>query len=108
MARTDKYILEGKTPIPCENLLEWAAWFSNADRKVANTNIGEYQISTVFLGMNHGWEGKPILFETMIFGFPTEHELCDYQTRCSTWGMAEKQHEQAVELVKEALKNKTT
>ncbi len=68
--RTQKYILEadGKTPkaVP---LMEWAEWFGTADRHVADDIVGEYRVSTVFLGLDSGWtlHGPPVLWETMIF-----------------------------------------
>lgn len=99
--RPSYYILEGQTPVPAD-LITWAKWFENHNnRVVAKTSVGEYDISTVFLGMDHQFgEGRPLLFETMIFGFDEDHELYDYQTRCSTWQMAEKQHKEAVNLCK--------
>jgi hypothetical protein len=37
------------------------------DGIVAKTQIGKYLVSTVFLGLDHGWEGDPLWFETMVF-----------------------------------------
>jgi hypothetical protein len=38
-------------------------------RLVRQTMIEEVQVSTVWLGLDHGWgEGMPVIFETMIFG----------------------------------------
>src|SRR5262245_2117925 len=94
----DNYVLDGRTPVPCGDLMEWARWFETADRQVAEDEIGEVRVSTVFLGVNHnfrGW-GPPILFETMIFG--GEHD--GYQTRCATWEDAEAQHAFAMALVR--------
>ncbi len=64
------YCLDGHTPVPCFNVLEWAVWFESADSKriVQQTQVGEYWISTVFLGLNHRLApGIPILFETIVF-----------------------------------------
>jgi len=37
--------------------------------RVGHDMIGRYSVSTVFLGLDHGWgSGPPILWETMIFG----------------------------------------
>lgn len=92
----DKYILNGKEPVPA-SLLEWAAWFENADRNVARDRIGDVSVSTVFLAMNHSFgEGPPLLFETMIFG--GEHD--QYQERFSTWEEAEAGHQTALDLVR--------
>lgn len=55
-------------------------------------------VSTVFLGMDHNFscKGPPLVFETMIFGGPNDL----YQRRCSTYDEAEKQHIEAVNLVR--------
>jgi hypothetical protein len=96
---TDKYILEGHEPVPCPDLITWGKWFQTADRHVAKTEIGDANVSTVFLGLNHQWgSGPPLLFETMIFGGPH----ADYQERCSTWNEAEAMHQRACDLVKVA------
>jgi hypothetical protein len=55
-------------PVPADQL-EWARWFGNFEnRRVAETFTEFYRISTVFLGLDHGWgKGPPITFETMAF-----------------------------------------
>lgn len=94
-----RYILKGKTPIVCDDLLTWAHFFEEGNRRVAETVVGGTRISTVFLGLDHSFgNGPPLLFETMIFG----PEDSDYQTRCSTWAEAERQHAEAVEIAKRA------
>ena len=97
---TDKYILEGHTPVPCDDLLTWGKWLENREvRRVALTCVGEYKVSTVFLGLDHQYgDGHPLLFETMIFGGSYGREE-EYQTRCSTWEEAEQMHVNAVDLV---------
>ena len=95
---SDRYILDGHTPVPCPDLMTWARWIeSNRDAKrVASTEKNGLRVSTVFLGVDHGFvEGAaPLIFETMIFG--GEHD--DYQTRCSTWEQAEEMHKAACEI----------
>lgn len=93
-----KYILDGKTPKPVYDLMEWSKWFSKNSRIVKQTKLLEVKVSTVFLGMDHQFEqgGQPILFETMIFG--GEHD--EFQERYSTWEQAEAGHEAACKLVK--------
>ena len=87
---TDKYILDGKTPQPCDDLMEWGEWHSNIDnRRVARDERGDVNVSTVFLGMDHQFgEGPPLLFETMVFGGKFDDE-CE---RYSTWDEAEAGH----------------
>jgi hypothetical protein len=92
----DKYILNDKIPMLVGDLLEWARWMNAADRHVNIDLIGNTRISTVFLGLDHGFGGNvPVLFETMIFGGPHD----GYQERCSTWEEAEIQHNKAKSLV---------
>jgi hypothetical protein len=88
-----KYILDGKQIVEEPDLIKWAKWFQAADRKVAHTEIGNSDISTVFLGMDHSFDGGvPVLFETMIFG----GALDGFQKRYRTWSEAEEGHRQAV------------
>lgn len=98
---TDQYTLNEHTPVPCNDLLEWARWFEKADRRVAQNMIGDVCVSTVFLGIDHrfGGLGLPLLFETMIFGGIHDQ----YQDRCSTWEEAEKMHSDAVALVRKSM-----
>ena len=105
-----KYILEGHKPVPCEDVLEWGRWMEDArktdNRRVARTEIGKVEISTVFLGLDHNFSdtGEPVLFETMILRGKDFHGEWDYQERCSTWEQAEAMHEKAVEFVNAKLK----
>ncbi len=89
---SDKYILDGQIPVPCDNLLEWAEWFEKADRHVAVDMIEGVRISTVFLGLDHnfGFNDYPILFETMCFGGQYDQE----GERYSTWEQAVVGHNQ--------------
>jgi len=92
---SDKYILEGKQAIPCDDLLKWGKWYEKADRKVAKTSTVNGDVSTVFLGLDHrfGDDGPPLIFETLVFGGPMDQEMDRY----STWEEAEKGHQAMVE-----------
>lgn len=63
------YILdENNQPVRCHDLMEWAKWFEIGTRRVKLDQVGPIRVSTVFLGIDHGWgDGPPILWETMIF-----------------------------------------
>jgi hypothetical protein len=99
---TDAYILDGRNPIPCTDLMTRARWFETSDRHVAKTDIGDVRVSTVFLGFDRSFgQGSPLLFETMIFGGPFNQDK--YQERCSTWEEAEAQHAEAVEVARQSL-----
>jgi len=80
------------------DLLKWAQWLETADRHVGKTKIGDAEVSTVFLFIDHNFsgEGSPILFETMVFGGPLGMEQERYETRAQ----AEAGHRMWVERVK--------
>ena len=95
------YILEGTTPIRCEDLQAWGRWLNeNQDKKrVAKDDIGAYWVSTVFLGLDHSFgDGPPVLFETMVFPHDSFSE--EYCERCSTWEEALIQHQAGIEFAK--------
>lgn len=97
---TKFYVLDGKTPVPCESLEDWARTFEASNRHVAQDIISDARVSTVFLGVNHAWDdGPPLIFETMIFGGPHD----GHQTRASTWEEAEQQHAEAVAMLRGGL-----
>jgi hypothetical protein len=61
---------------------EWAAAFQREDRILAQTDLGTLgRVSTIWLGLdhNHG-RGRPIIFETMVFGGPLDQEMLRYYT----------------------------
>lgn len=103
------YMLDGKTAVPCTEE-QCQAW-RRSDRekraagkpypsRVALTKIGDVTVSTVFLWLNHGYDGgPPMIFETMVFGGPLAGD-CE---RRSTWEEAEATHAEMVRQVKEAI-----
>jgi hypothetical protein len=71
--------------------MRWARWMEKAERHVRDSFQGDVRVSTVFLGLDHSfasWEGRPILFETMVF---VGHDGVA-QERYSTWEEAEAGH----------------
>ncbi len=97
-----QYILEGHTPVPCDDLMKWGEWTERAHRTgefiVKSDMVQGVHVSTVFLGLDHGFSffgqsRRPLLFETMIFKGPLDM----YQTRYSTWVGAEHGHAQALQ-----------
>ncbi len=95
---TGKYILVDKVPVSCPDLMRWGRFMQDADRHAAQTMVKGVRVSTVFLGLDHNWDGgPPVLFETMIFG--GEHDE-EYQERCCTWAEAEDMHKAAVKVAK--------
>lgn len=80
---TGKYILD-KNGNPKEepDLLKWGEWMETADRHIGDDKIKGVRVSTVFLGLDHQFgKGKPILFETMIFGGKRNGEQERYSTK---------------------------
>lgn len=97
----DKYILVGRDVVKAD-LMEWANWFEKAGdvRRIAKTEIGDVTVSTVFLGLDHSYDGgPPMIFETMVFGGPFDQ----WQDLCSTYDQAEAMHEKAVAFCKEGV-----
>ncbi len=82
------------------------------EKIVKQEYIGDKFVSTVFLGIDHGypiWSGhtenyRPVVFETMIHD-ETKDEWLNYQERYSTWQEAEEGHKRAVEWVKNGCKD---
>jgi len=91
------YMLDAdRVPVPCD-LATWLGWMETADRTVKKTNLGDViDVSTVFLGLNHnfGGVGLPLLFETMVFRYPSrEGRLC---AQYPTWAAAVAGHAEVV------------
>jgi len=95
----NKYILVGHKAVAVDR--ETYLTTGEQDRTVARVTIGDYLISTVFLGLDHQFEddGPPLLFETMVFG---NGPLDERQERCTTWEEAEVMHEKMCEDVRQA------
>lgn len=109
-ARAHLWILNGKVPEACTDLLRWAQWFETAQRHVADDTLmaGDVRISTIFLGLDHNFSlaGPPLLFESMVFGeehlvkiFRRERLMRDdlEMWRYATWDEAETGHRKLVE-----------
>src|SRR5262245_15360899 len=77
---------------------EWAEQ-RQQNRHVGSDEVDGVWVSTVYLGMDHGFfygqaGYKPIIYETMVFG--GEHD--QYQERYSTYEQARKGHERAIRM----------
>ena len=97
---TGLYVLRGHEPIMVTDTVEWGKCFQSKDRQVARTKVGEAEVSTVFLGMDHSLGGSvPILFETMVFGGKLDEEMERYRT----WDEAEAGHTAMVARVRATL-----
>jgi hypothetical protein len=96
------YKLDGHRVVACADLLEWAQWFETAERHVAEDAVEGYRVSTVFLGLDHDWQGSgpPVVFESMIFSPDGEAEAMD---RYRTWEEAEAGHARMLQGLREEL-----
>lgn len=112
------WILKDRIPVKATSA-EFMEWSSDIENKIVQqTVIGDYRVSTVFLGLDHSFNPMataPLIFETMIFkeeGFgkrtltdilnevksspsEDENEFEHYQERYFTWEEAEKGHHRA-------------
>lgn len=88
------WILDGHEPVAVD-LFTWARWFEDAERHIDRTQVGDADVSTVFLGIDHNFapSGPPVLFETMIFG--GQHS--DACWRYTTWDQAAAGHHRIVD-----------
>lgn len=75
--------------------LLWFEWSSQNGRRVVKKTWlgGDVQVSTVFLGIDHGFGRGERWFETMVFGGPMDGETYRY----ATWDQAVKGHQIMVE-----------
>ncbi len=87
--------------------LQWARAFEkSSDRIVKQTILSKRKrrimVSTVFLGMDHGWGSAKLWFETMVFGTSIDGA----EERYTTWEQAEKGHAKMVGRARQARKTK--
>ena len=96
------FILKGKKPVQCKDVLKWARWIEFARRNklmiVKQEEIGDARVSTVFLGIDpgFGFASRARLFETRVFG----GKFDDWQQKYTTWEEAEEGHAALVECLK--------
>lgn len=94
------YVLDKNGTPRAVDATEWGAFFGDIDnRRVALDKVGRVEVSTIFLGLDHGYgEGPPVLFESMIFGGKLDGEVQRYRTIDA----ARKGHAELVQAVKKA------
>jgi hypothetical protein len=93
------YVLnDNNEPVVERDTNKFCKWIeSNDNRRIAYTKVGSKAVSTVFLGIDHGFDGgPPVLFETMVFG----GKFNEYMERYCTYEGALEGHEETVRLVK--------
>ncbi len=85
-------------PVFEPDIIKWVKWFETSGdaRVVAKTKVGEVEVSTVFLSVDHNFgSGQPILYETLVFGGPLDEECDRYPTKAD----ARRGHEEMVKRV---------
>lgn len=90
--------------VPAKTWAEWLAQMEGVKtRRVALDRFGNWSVSTVFLGLDHGFGGAPQLFETMIFA-PDKASPFNYDCRrWATRAEAVAGHAETVEMIKAVL-----
>lgn len=108
------YILDGKTPVVCEDYQEWAIWLGTADRTVDLTRVANVEISTVCIGLDLSDNQPPRLFETMLCMFEDaqmdpqvaeamKRQFANRIEKACTWDEAQLMHNECIDRVKKAL-----
>lgn len=96
----DYYKLVGMKVVPVADIATWGKWYNKTDRKVAFNTVGDKDISTVFLALDHSFgRGAPLLFETMVFPHGDFSGL--YCERYTTWEEAKTGHYKIVDMVRD-------
>jgi hypothetical protein len=74
-------------------MYEWAELW-HGDRHVAVTKLGDAEVSTVWLGLDHRFigDGPPLIYESMVFGGILDGE----RDRYPNWNAALAGHDQLV------------
>jgi len=105
---------EAKEVVVVRSAREWGEWMNSVEnRRVAETSLNGWWVSTVFLGINHDYSGAGpgIWFETMVFaegkepmvpelGGKLREHLTDMQLRYRTYAEATRGHEGLVEMIR--------
>lgn len=78
------------------SLAQWCRMQDGDTRGVASDTIDQVWISTAWLGLDHGSDGPPLIFETMIVG--GDHD--EYRERYSTEADALAGHARIVACIK--------
>jgi len=100
------YILDNNHKLVTSTGIESSKWMEENPKrktvgydKLKDINGDDVRVSTVFLGLDHSWNGSkpPILWETMIFGGQNDQA---YQERYSSYEDALEGHQKAINFIK--------
>ena len=104
---TRHYILDADNHAVEVDMMTWAMWLEDGNRRVGYTEItSQVTVSTVFVGLDHRFfgNGPPILFETLVFGSPLDGDGARY----SSYDDAEVGHRMMVAKVRAAMGQRVT
>jgi len=62
------------------NHVDYLEWVNASECQLFSTTIGLARVSTVFLGLDHGWDGRLAVFETLVFGGKNDGDMRRYST----------------------------
>jgi hypothetical protein len=97
---------------------DYMDWWGSTQRQLFHDTVGPASVSTVFLGLDHdfGIAGKPVVFETLVFGGVHDGDMnryCTYQdakegheemVKKQPSGLTRKQLEDGAELIRKLMK----
>lgn len=92
---------------------EWARLHSDHEyKRVAEDTVGEWWVSTVWLGIDHGYGDIPVIFETMVFPMSENASTADFSTdqhceRYTTEADAIRGHAETVTALRNGTLNQT-
>lgn len=93
--------LEDTKVVPMSDAMAWAEANEKSKRVVSQTCLSKRRhilVSTVFLGIDHGWNGQSLWFETMVFGT----SIHDTTRRYATYEEAVKGHADVLRRARQA------
>lgn len=97
---THGYLSVENDVIPCDpDDHRWLKLMKDPRRFVGKTKVGDAEVSTVFLCINHGRGECDLWFETMLFDFGSPDDC--WMRRYETWDEASAGHERAVACLRE-------
>lgn len=86
---------------------QWSRMFADrAYKRVASTTVRRLWVSTVWMGMDHGYGNKPLYFETMVFPAPGSKRyrnrpwMEEYVERYTTELEARRGHQRIVDRIR--------
>ena len=83
------YILKGKEPVPCDDIVVWQKFMDDAPaRTLGSDRVGKCEILTTFVGVNLGSEIMPKFFRTIVIGDNGDND----PWLTETWEQAEVKH----------------